>query len=211
MSRFPHRVRARFAALSLAVWLPLAAAGAEQPAAPVDDLPADAVELRIDEARNAYRAEDYDTAIATLEAVLGELRLRKSNAYERWLPAPPKGWQASQPEAGAAPQPAAGGIRAERRYTRAGEQVQVTITGESALLQGLGALFDNPAALGSGPRTGTLDGRRALYDPAGNALRVLVGNDAILVEARGNAGVGEDTLQSFLRRVDFATIEKSLR
>ena len=78
-------------------------------------------------------------------------------------------------------------------------------------LQGLGALFDNPAALGSGPRPGTLDGRRALYDPAGNALRVLVGNDAILVEARGNAGVGEDTLQSFLRRVDFATIEKSLR
>ena len=65
-----------------------------------------AVDLRIEEARNAYRAEDYDTAIATLEAVLGELRLRKSNAYERWLPAPPKGWQASRPEAGAAPQPA---------------------------------------------------------------------------------------------------------
>ncbi|RTL00467.1 MAG: hypothetical protein EKK65_08030 [Lysobacterales bacterium] len=210
MSRFPRRVSARFVVLLSAGLLPLSALHA-QAGAGTGDLPPDPLDARIEEARNAYGAGDYDTSIAALETVLAELRLRKSNAYERWLPAPPKGWQASRPEAGAAPQPAAGGIRAERRYTHGDEQLQLTITGESALLQGLGAVFDNPAALGSGPRIERLDGRRALYDPAGNALRVLVGNDAILVEARGNAAVSEATLQAFLRRVDFDTIEKSLR
>lgn len=172
---------------------------------------ADEFAERLDEAQKAYRVEDYDTAIAALEAALAQARTHKAQVYVHWLPAPPDGWQAGPVQAGASSQPVNGGIHVERTYTREDASVQVAITGEAPWLQGLGAVFANPAALGKGLRYVEIDGRRAIHDPADNLYRVLVGNDAILVEVHGNAAVREPAIKAFLRGVDFATIEKSLR
>ena len=71
MSRFPRRASARLAVLLSAGLLPLSALHAQAGAGSAD-LPPDPLDARIEEARNAYGAGDYDTSIAALETVLAE-------------------------------------------------------------------------------------------------------------------------------------------
>ena len=162
--------------------------------------------MRASRRRNAYGAGDYDTSIAALETVLASCACARATPTSAGCRRRRRaGRRAARGRAAAAGRRR---HRAERRYTHGDEQLQLTITGESALLQGLGAVFDNPAALGSGPRIERLDGRRARCTTR-PATRCACWSAMTRSSSRRAAmpPVSEATLQAFLRRVDFDTIE----
>jgi hypothetical protein len=173
------------------------------PAARADD-----VSDQIDKAAAAWRAHDANAAITALDAAASLLRQARADSLKALLPLPPPGWSADPAETSAVSAAMlGGGITASRSYHNGAQSMQVQITSDSPMLQGMAALIGSPLASASGVRTVMIGGRQMSYTENDNGYMALIANK-IVVKVDGSKDTPEPTLRSFVASIDFDSLEK---
>ncbi len=169
---------------------------------------ADDVTDQINRALSAYQNHNHQGAIAALDAAANLLRQGRADSLKTLLPLPPPGWQGDPPETSAVSATLlGGGTSATRVYHKGEEQVEVQITTDSPMLQGMAALVNSPLAASSGIKTVMVSGRPMAYTTNDNGYMTLIG-ETVIVKVDGNKQTPEPTLRSFLAAMDFDTMEK---
>jgi hypothetical protein len=169
---------------------------------------ADDVSDQIDKAAAAWRAHDSQGALTALDAAASLLRQARADALKTSLPLPPPGWTADPTETSAvSAEMLGGGTSASRTYHNGPQRVQVEITADSPMLQGIAALVSSPLATTSGVKTVTIGGRPASYTESDNGYMTLIGGK-IIVKVDGSKDTPEPTLRSFVASINFGALEK---
>jgi hypothetical protein len=88
--------------------------------------------------------------------------------------------------------------------------VEVQITTDSPMLQGMAALVNGPLAASAGIKTVVVSGRPMAYTTSDNGFMTLVG-EKVIVKVDGNKQTPEATLRTFLAAMDYAAMEKLAR
>jgi hypothetical protein len=149
-------------------------------AAPLVPARADSVTEQIDQGRAYYEEGDYAGAIAELEFALNEIRAKVARLYSDTLPAAPAGWRTDEADVQAGGMMFGGGTSVSREYREDGGRgyVQAQLMIDNPMLQGLAALFSNPALLAA----------------QSNVERVRVGRDSAMLKWDEADESGEITL-----------------
>jgi ATP/maltotriose-dependent transcriptional regulator MalT len=169
---------------------------------------ADDISDQIDKAGAAWRAHDSQAAITALEAAANLLRQARADMLKTLLPLPPPGWTADTAETSSVSAAMlGGGTSASRIYHNGAQRVEVQITTDSPMLQGMAALISSPLASASGVKTVMIGGRAVSYTESDNGYMTLVGNK-VIVKVDGSKDTPETTLRSFVASIDFDAVEK---
>jgi hypothetical protein len=172
---------------------------------------ADDVSDQIDKAGSAWRAHDINGTITALEAAASLVRQARADTLKVLLPLPPPGWTADPAETSAVGAAMlGGGISASRTYHNGSQRVQVQITTDSPMLQGMAALISSPLAAASGVKTVMIGGRPVAYTENDNGYMALIG-EKVVVKVDGSKDTPEPTLRSFVASIDFDGVEKLAR
>jgi len=169
---------------------------------------ADDISDQIQQALSAYQRNDRQGALSALDTAANLLRQQRADALKLLLPLPPPGWTADPAETTAfAAAMLGGGTSASRTYHKGEEQVEVQITADNPMLQGMAALVSSPLAAASGVRTVMVGGRPMAYTASDNGYMSLIG-EKVIVKVDGNKQTPEAELRSFIAAMDFDAVEK---
>jgi hypothetical protein len=190
--RTMHAVRILLSAAFLAASLPALAA--------VDILDA------IDAARKAYQAGDMGNAKQSIDTASQLIAQKNAEAFSALLPAPLSGWKAEKAQATAVGAAMFGGASAaSRTYTNVkGDTVEVSITGDSAMIMQFGPMLNNPALAGAMGKLVRVGDQRAIQTNDGDIM-MLVANK-ILVHVQGSAEAPAKL--SYAQAIDVAKLAK---
>jgi hypothetical protein len=141
----------------------------------------------IDSARKAYQAGDLANAKQSLDVASQLIAQKNAEAFSALLPAPLSGWKAEKAQATAVGASMFGGASAaSRTYTNNKDQtVEVSISGDSAMIMQFGPMLNNPALAGAMGKLVRVGDQRAIQTNDGDVL-MLVANK-ILVHVQGSA------------------------
>ena len=167
---------------------------------------ADQISDQIQKAMTAYQQHHNQAALAALDAAAQKLRKERADQLKALLPAPPKDWTADPAKTSVVSAAMlGGGTTASRTYHMGGQKVEVQITADSPMLQGMAALIDSPLGTSSGMKTFKVQGARVAYTASDNDLMALVGKAIVKVD--GSPQVPEPALRTFLTAMDFAALK----
>lgn len=159
----------------------------------------------IDQGRKAYQAGDMSGAKQQLDLASQLIGQKNAEGFAKLLPAALPGWQAEKAQAHAVGASLLGASAASRRYTNAkGEDVEVSITGDSAMVMQFAPMMANPAlaaAMGKLIRVGSL---RGIQNQDGDVL--LVVNNKFLINVTGSADAASKL--AYANAVDAAKLSK---
>jgi len=169
---------------------------------------ADEVTDQIQEGLKAYEKGDLDTATIALDTAATLIRQKQANSLSGVLPEPLPGWSADEAEtssAGAAM--LGGGLHAERTYRKEDEQVNVSIVGNSPMLQAMSMMFANPAMMGGDAKLLIIDGRKVIQKKEDHSLEAMIANN-FLVSVEGGDGTADESVKAYFEAIDFEALEK---
>jgi hypothetical protein len=179
-----------------AIFLAMAA----MPALAADDI-LDAIEA----ARKAYQAGDMARAKQSLDLASQLVGQKNAENFAALLPAALPGWKAEKVEATSVGVTVFGVTSASRRYTGPdGLDVQVRITGDSALVLHFARLFMNPTIAGAMGKLISIGDQRALQTSEGSINMVVA--DKFLVTVEGSADAASKL--AYAQAVDVARLSK---
>ncbi|MBD3894795.1 hypothetical protein IEI94_02875 [Halomonas sp. ML-15] len=118
---------------------------------------ADDVVEQIELGLELYQEEDYGGAIAELEFAINDIRSLVSGRIAETFPEPPAGWSAEEAHSagngGAAALLGGGGAMLERQYREddGNGQMEATLMVDNPMVQGMAAMFNNPALIAAQP------------------------------------------------------------
>jgi len=160
----------------------------------------------IDGARKAYQAGDLANAKQSLDVASQLIAQKNAEAFSALLPAPLSGWKAEKAQATAVGAAMFGGASAaSRTYTNGNDQtVEVSITGDSAMLMQFGPMLNNPALAGAMGKLIKIGDQRAIQTNDGDILLLVV--NKILVHVQGSADAAAKL--SYARAVDVGKLSK---
>jgi hypothetical protein len=145
-------------------------------------LAADEIREQLDLAIELYEEGDYAGTVTELQFAIGEIQAKLGGAYAQTFPPAPDGWSAAEPsqESGAAFM--GGGTIVNRRYSEDGGNgsMEAQLIIDNPMIQGMAALFSNPAMLAANP----------------NMQRVRMGRDNAVLDFDEAAGRGEVTFMA---------------
>jgi dihydroxyacetone kinase DhaKLM complex PTS-EIIA-like component DhaM len=167
---------------------------------------ADDILEAIDGARKAYQAGDMGTAKQSLDVASQLIAQKNAEGFVALLPAPLSGWQAEKAQTTAVGASILGGASAaSRNYTNAkGDNIDVTITGDSAMLSQFAPMLANPALAGAMGKLVKIGDQRGIQTNDGDVL-VLVGNK-FLVNVTGSGDAASKL--AYAQAVDIAKLSK---
>jgi hypothetical protein len=167
---------------------------------------ADEILDAIDSARKAYQAGDMANAKQSLEVASQLIAQKNAEAFSALLPAPLSGWKAEKAQATAVGMALFGGASAAtRRYTNSsGDNVEVSITGDSAMIMQFGPMLNNPALAGAMGKLVRVGDQRAIQTNEGDIM-LMVANK-FLVHVQGSADAA--TKLAYAQAVDIAKLSK---
>jgi len=169
---------------------------------------ADEVTDQIQEGLKAYEKGDLDTATIALDTAATLIRQQQANSLSGVLPEPLPGWSADEAEtssAGAAM--LGGGLHAERTYRKEDEQVNVSVVGNSPMLQAMSMMFANPAMMGGDAKLLIVDGRKVIQKKEDHSLQAMIANN-FLVTVEGGDGTADESVKAYFEAIDFEALEK---
>jgi hypothetical protein len=171
------------------------------PAHAADDI-ADA----IDQARKAYQAGDLAAAKQQLDMASQLIGQKNAEALVALLPEPLPGWQGEKPQTQAIGAAMFGGASAANRsYTNAkGDDVEVSITGDSAMLMSLMPMLNNPAMAGAMGKLIRVGSQRAIQTHDGDIMMLV--NSKFVINIRGSADTAAKL--AYAKAVDIAKLSK---
>ena len=148
---------------------------------------ADEILDAIDGARKAYQSGDVAGAKQSLDLASQLIAQKNAEAFSALLPAALPGWKAEKVQSTAVGASMFGGASAaSRSYSNAkGDTVEVSITGDSAMIMQFGPMLNNPALAGAMGKLVRIGNQRAIQTNEGDIM-MLVANK-ILVHVQGSA------------------------
>jgi len=171
-------------------------AGALSSAAPAQ---ADEFTDLIDEVLELYQAGDIGGAKDALDYAGQLLDQMKAGVLQSLFPEPLDGWAVEEIPAGSVP--FMGGITAGRSYSKGGEDVEITVMGDSPMVQQYGMIMSSPAMLqSSGGRMVRVNRQKGAITKD-NELFFMIGG-RFLVMFQGSAS--EESKMAYAEAFDFA-------
>jgi hypothetical protein len=166
---------------------------------------ADDIADAIAQASKAYRAGDLAGAKQHLDLASQLIGQKNAESFAALLPAPLPGWKAEKAQTTAIGAVGFGASVASRQYTNAaGDNVEVQITGDSAMVMQIATLLTNPAIAGAMGKLIRVGNQRAIQDPDGNIKMVIANKFLIAVDGSANAAAK----MSYAQAVDVAKLSK---
>jgi hypothetical protein len=168
-------------------------------------LAADDILEAIDAARKAYQAGDMAGAKQSLDLASQLVGQKNAESFAALLPAALPGWKAEKAETTSVGVTVFGVTSASRRYNGSdGRDVEVRITGDSALVLHFARLFMNPTIAGAMGKLISIGDQRALQTSEGSINMVVA--DKFLVTVEGSAD--EASKLAYARAVDIGKLLK---
>lgn len=166
---------------------------------------ADDVLDAIDQARKAYQSGNLGEAKQSLDLASQLIGQKNAEGFAALLPAPLSGWKADKAEMNAVGSTAFGASMATRRYTNAkGQQVEVQITGDSAVIAPMAAFLANPQFAGAMGKITRVGNQRALVNNEGDVHMVIANKFLVVVQGSAPA----DAKLAYAQAVDIAKLSK---
>ena len=167
---------------------------------------ADDVLDAIDQARKDYQSGKLGEAKQSLDLASQLIGQKNAEGFVALLPAPLAGWKAEKPETASLGAAAFGGAStATRRYTNDKNQdVEVQITGDSALLAPMLAYFSNPQFAGAMGKIVRIGNQRAIITAEGDVNMVVA--NKFLVTVQGSAPA--DAKMAYAQAVNLDKLSK---
>ena len=159
----------------------------------------------LEQARKSYLAGDLPKAKQFADLASQLIGQKNAESFVALLPKPLPGWTADDAQTTAVGSTAFGASQARRNYTHTnGDQVEVQITGDSAMIAQLAPIMANPQIAGAMGKIVRVGNQRAIQNPQGD-IHVLVANK-FLVVVSGSAPAAAK--MSYAQAIDFATLSK---
>jgi hypothetical protein len=160
----------------------------------------------IDQARKAYQAGDNATAKQSLDLASQLIGQKNAEAFAVLLPAALPGWKAEKAQANAMGAAMFGGASAaSRSYSNdKGDSIEVSITGDSAMVMQFAPMLNNPAmagAMGKLIRVGT---QRAIQNQDGDVMMLVANKFLVNVQGSGDA----TSKLSYAQAIDVGKLSK---
>jgi hypothetical protein len=170
------------------------------PAVAADDI-VDAIE----QARKAYQSGDMAAAKQSLDLASQLIGQKNAESFAAMLPAPLSGWKAEAAQTSALGQVGFGASTASRAYTNAkDENVEVQITGDSAMIMQFATLLSNPAIAGAMGKIIKIGDQRAIQTREGDVNTVVA--NKFLVTVNGSADAASKL--AYAQAVNYAKLSK---
>ena len=165
---------------------------------------ADDIADAIDQARKAYQSGDLGAAKQSLDLASQLIGQKNAESFATLLPKPLPGWEAEEPPS-AVGSNVFGVSTASRTYTSAkGDNVQVEISGDSAMIAQLAPILTNPALAGTMGKIVRVGSQRAIQNKDGD-IHMLVANKFLVVV---NGAAPADAKLAYAQAVDVAALSK---
>ena len=159
----------------------------------------------IDQARKAYQSGDMAAAKQSLDMASQLVGQKNAEAFAALLPAALPGWKAEKVETASVGVAMFGASSASRRYTGPdGHDVQVRITGDSAMVMQFAQLLLNPAIAGAMGKLIRIGDQRAIQTNEGTVNLVVANKFLVTVEGSASA----DAKLAYAQAVDYAKLSK---
>ena len=166
---------------------------------------ADDISDAISEGQKAYQAGDFAAAKQALDTASQLIAQKNAEGFAKALPKPLSGWTAEEAESTASGMIALGGSVASRRYKKGDEiDIEVSISGDNAILTQQIAIFSNAQMAGMMGKLVPINGQKAIQTKDGD-LTMMVAN-RFVINVNGN-GSAEDKL-AYAKAVDVAMLSK---
>jgi hypothetical protein len=166
---------------------------------------ADEVIEAIDQARKAYQSGDLGEAKQSLDLASQLIGQKNAEGYASLLPKALPGWTQEKSDATAMGNTMFGASMATGRYTNAkGDDVEVQITGDSAMIAPLAAVFANPQFAGAMGKIVRVGSQRAIVTKEGDVQMVVNNKFLVVVQGSGPA----DAKLAYAQAVDVAKLSK---
>jgi hypothetical protein len=166
---------------------------------------ADDITDAMEQARKSYAAGDMAGAKQSLDLASQLIGQKNAESFGALLPAPLAGWKAEDVQTTALGQIGFGVSAASRRYENAkGDNVEVQITGDSAMIKQFATLMSNPGIAGAMGKIIKVGDQRAIQTREGD-VHVVVANK-FLVVVNGSADTASKL--AYAQAVNFAKLTK---
>ena len=174
-------------------------------ALPAAALGADDVLEAMDQARKAYQSGDLAGAKQSLDLASQLIGQKNAEAFGKLLPGPLSGWKADEAQMTSVAAAGFGATTASRNYTNAkGDNVEVQITGDSAVVMQYATVLNNPAIAGAMGKIVRVGSQRAIQAQNGDVHMVINNKYMVIVSGSANAN---DKL-AYAQAVDVAKLSK---
>jgi hypothetical protein len=159
----------------------------------------------IDQGRKAYQAGDLSGAKQQLDLASQLIGQKNAETFAKLLPAPLPGWRAEKAQAQAIGSSLFGASAASRSYSNAkGDNVEVSITGDSAMVMQFGPMLTNPAMAAAMGKLILIGKQRAIQNQDGDVMMLVGGK--FLINVRGSADAASKL--AYAKAVDIAKLSK---
>jgi hypothetical protein len=159
----------------------------------------------LEQARKAYQAGDLGGAKQSADLASQLIGQKNAESFAALLPQPLAGWTADDAQTAAVGSTAFGASQARRNYTNAnGDNVDVQITGDSAVIAQLAPIMANPTVAGAMGKILRINNQRAIQNPQGD-IHIIVAN-RFLVVVSGSAPAAAK--MSYAQAIDFPRLSK---
>lgn len=159
----------------------------------------------IDQGRKAYQAGDLGAAKQQLDLASQLIGQKNAETFAKLLPAPLPGWKAEKAQAQAVGAALLGASAASRNYTNAtGESVEVSITGDSAMIMQFAPMMANPALAAAMGKLIRIGGLRGIQNQDGDVM--LLVNNKFLINVTGSADAASKL--AYANAIDLAKLSK---
>jgi hypothetical protein len=160
----------------------------------------------MDQARKAYQAGDTATAKQSLDLASQLIGQKNAEAFAMLLPAPLAGWKAEKAQVNAVGATMFGGASAaSRSYSNdKGDTVDISITGDSAMVMQFAPMLNNPAMAGAMGKLIRVGSQRAIQTQDGDVMMVIA--NKFLINVQGSAAAAAKL--AYAQAVDVAKLLK---
>ena len=160
----------------------------------------------IDGARKAYQAGDLGNAKQSLDLASQLIAQKNAEGFAALLPAPLPGWKAEKAQANAVGTAIFGGASAaSRSYSNGkGDSVEVSVTGDSAMVMQFAPMLANPALAGAMGKLIRVGSQRAIQTQDGDVMMMVA--NKFLINVQGSADAASKL--AYAQAVDLAKLQK---
>ena len=143
----------------------------------------------LDQARNAYKSGDMSNAKQSLDFASQLIGQKNAEGFAALLPNPLPGWKADRAQSTAVGAVMFGASVASRSYSNAqGDNVEVQITGDSAMVMQFATMLSNPQIAGAMGKLIRVGSQRAVQTADGDINMVIANKFLVTVQGSGSAG-----------------------
>lgn len=160
----------------------------------------------LEQGRKAYQAGDMTAAKQSIDLASQLIAQKNAEGYAALLPEPLSGWKADKAQTSAVGAAVFGGVSAATRtYTNAkGDTVEISISGDSALLMQFAPMLNNPAMAGALGKLIRVGSQRAVQNADGDVMMMVA--NKFLINVQGTADAASKV--AYAQAIDVAKLSK---